>query len=382
MFLKFLLFSIFVIPQFLFSQIVEEKIQIDTNFITYKVIYKDTLVKGVFSKRVAVFANDTSTIAIEKNYTYTSQNGFYKVYYPTGKLMLSTIYGYNMKNGDWSYYNENGTLLIKGIYKDDIKHGYWAYRFLKCYGRYKKGKKVGNWKCRNTDGGKYITKYPSMYFSGITDLFKTNKNNTKEVNLPIEKQPINNDFPQNQDSITEAKIDTFYLSAITYLARNYYIRNRIKIQFTEKKKERKAYDKYFDYSKDLFLFDIAPITVPTGLAPFLTEKEPLKSSKIDSLLNSNPEKYKQAFSETEFKPNNSLQSYSTKPSSTMILYFSEVIDNMVRVDIVEYLPTNAGLEKNYEEIYRNPSARKYAILIHFNNLKDVESVEYQQQKVN
>jgi len=380
--LKTIILFLLLLPSLLLGQVVEEKIQIDTNFITYKVIYKDTLVKGVFSKRVAVFADDTSTIAIEKNYSYGLQVGFYKVYYPTGKLMIASIYGYNMKNGDWTYYNENGVILIKGIYKDDIKHGYWAYRFLKCYGRYKKGKKVGNWKCRNTDGGKYITKYPSMYFSGITDLFKTNKNNTKEANLPIEKQPINNEVTQNQDSITEAKIDTFYLSAITYLARNYYIRNRIKIQFTEKKKERKAYDKYFDYSKDLFLFDIAPITVPTGLAPFLTEKEPLKSSKIDSILTLNPAKYRQAFSETEFKPNNSLQNYSTKPSSTMILYFSEVIDNMVRVDIVEHKPSENDKEKNYEEIYRNPSARKYAILIHFNNLKDVESVEYQQQKVN
>lgn len=379
---KTLLFLILIVPSFLFGQIVEEKVQIDTNFITYKVIYTDTLTKGVYSKRIAVFADDTATIAIEKNYSYGLQVGFYKVYYPTGKLMIASIYGYNMKNGDWTYYNENGVILIKGIYKDDIKHGYWAYRYINCYGRYKKGEKAGNWKCQNTDGGKYITKYPSMYFSGGLDFLRLRKRTDQTVVEPIQKKPTPTDTIHTSENLAETKIDTFYLSAITYLARNYYIRNRIKIQFTEKKNERKAYDKYFDYSKNLFLFDIAPFTVPTGLAPFLTEKEPLKNSKIDSILTLNPEKYRQFFSESEFKPNNSFQSYSTSPTSNMILYFSEVIDNIVRVDIVEHTANSNGKERNYEDIYRNPTVRKYAVLIHFDNLKDVESIEYQQQKVN
>jgi hypothetical protein len=55
---------------------------------------------------------------------------------------------------------------------------------------------------------------------------------------------------------------------------------------------------------------------------------------------------------------------------------------MVRVDIVEHIANSDEKERNYEAIYRNPTVRKYALLIHFNNLKDVESVEYQQQKVN
>ncbi|MCW8913413.1 MAG: hypothetical protein OQJ96_10260 [Flavobacteriales bacterium] len=359
------------------QKIVKETIQIDTNFVTYNVIYKETITKGIFSKAIAVFADDTSQIAIEKNYTNNYQNGLYKAYYPSGGLMVKAVYANNKLHGEFTYFDKLGEVAIKGIYKEGVKHKYWAYRYLKCYGRYKDGKKSGKWKCLNTDGGKYITKYPNLYLTGIFDFVRIRNNNTST--------PVNDNTPRdNNDSLSSdsnykvAPIDTFYLSAITYLARNYYIRNRIKIQFTKTKKERKYYDKYFDYKRDLFLFSVSPTIIPLGLAPFLTESEKLTSDTINTQLTANIEKYKNGFSSHPVKTDLALFEYSTAPNSDMILYFSEVVDHMLRVDIVEF---RGRSNETFEEIYHHTNARKYSILIYFNQIKDVKAVEYQQQKV-
>lgn len=358
------------------QKIVSETIQIDTNFVTYNVIYKDTLTKGIFSKIIAVFADDTSKVAIEKNYSYNYQNGLYKVFYPTGSLMIKAVYANNKLNGEWTYYDKAGEVAIKGIYKDGIKHKYWAYRYLKCYGRYKNGEKSGKWKCLNTDGGKYITKYPNLYFTGMLGFVGIKSSNTT-TNDEIVPQAINDSLVADS-SIQLQEIDTFYLSAITYLARNYYIRNRIKIQFTTSKKERKYYDKYFDYSKDLFLFAVSPTIIPLGLPPFLTEPEKLTSDTIFKQLTNNVESYKNGFSSHPYRTDLVLYQYSTQPTSDMILYFSEVVDNMLRVDIIEFRNRS---NENFEDIYKHPNARKYSVLIYFNKIKDVKAVEYQQQKV-
>jgi hypothetical protein len=376
---KLLLFLSFILICFATKAqtIVKETVQIDTNFVTYNVIYKETITKGIFSKTIAVFADDTSQIAIEKNYTNNYQNGLYKAYYPSGGLMVKAVYANNKLHGEFTYFDKLGEVAIKGIYKEGVKHKYWAYRYLKCYGRYKDGKKSGKWKCLNTDGGKYITKYPNLYLTGIFDFVRIRNNNTST--------PVNDNTPRdNNDSLSSdssyqvAPIDTFYLSAITYLARNYYIRNRIKIQFTKTKKERKYYDKYFDYKRDLFLFSVSPTIIPLGLAPFLTESEKLTSDTINTQLTSNVEKYKNGFSSHPVKTDLALFEYSTAPNSDMMLYFSEVVNNMLRVDIVEF---RGRSNETFEEIYHHPNARKYSILIYFNQIKDVKAVEYQQQKV-
>lgn len=358
------------------QQVVTETIQIDTNFVTYDVIYTDTLTKGIFSKVIAVFADDTSQIAIEKNYSYNFQNGLYKAYYPSGGLMVKAIYANNKLHGEFTYFDKAGEVAIKGIYDEGVKHKYWAYRYLKCYGRYKHGKKSGRWKCLNTDGGKYITKYPNLYLTGMFDFVRIRSNNPS-TNDSIVSQPINDSLISDTNNQIQ-EIDTFYLSAITYLARNYYIRNRIKIQFTNTKKERKYYDKYFDYKKDLFLFAVSPTITPLGLAPFLTEPEKLTSDTINAQLTANIEQYKDGFSLHPVRTDLALYQYSTQPTSDMILYFSEVVDNMLRVDIVEFRNRN---NESFEDIYKHPNARKYSVLIYFNQIKDVKAVEYQQQKV-
>lgn len=388
--LKFSLFFLFIVPQLLFCQIVEEKVPIDTSFIAYKVIYTTTLTKSVFSKEIAVFANDTSKIAVEKNFTNNYQNGIYKAYYPSGRLMVLAIYANSKINGDYTYYDELGKILIKGKYRAGTKHGYWAYRYLNCYGKYFNGKKTGRWKCQSQEGEKFVTKYPDLYLNGATSFFnfKKSKNNIEEkVVLPSEKISGTQDSIETEHNTVVLnqeleKIDTFYLSALTFLARNYYLRNRIKNQFAAKKKDRANYDKYFDYKKDIFLFDAAPLIVSTGLAPFLEEKNALISKVIDSVLVSNPEKYKQAFLLPSSIKMEALHLYSTQPNSGMIVYFSEVVDNLMRVDVVELESLGNAADRNYEEIYKQAAQKKYAILLHFNALKEVGSAEYQQKKIN
>ncbi|HIA12572.1 MAG TPA: hypothetical protein EYN69_10955, partial [Flavobacteriales bacterium] len=44
-----------------------------------------TLTNGVFTKKFYVFADDTATLAVEKNYSYNYLNGIYRAYYPDGK---------------------------------------------------------------------------------------------------------------------------------------------------------------------------------------------------------------------------------------------------------------------------------------------------------
>lgn len=356
------------------TTIIQDTVQIDTSFVVYDVVLQKTLTNGVFTKEFYVFADDTATLAVEKNYSYNYLNGIYRAYYPDGKIMVKKVFANGKPYGEFTFYDKAGEVAIKGLYKEGIKHGYWAYRYLKCYGRYRKGKKSGKWKCLNVDGGKYITKHGNTFLGDFFSTVRGDDKETTETNNDTLRLPS---VITHKDTVAKEAIDTFYLSAITYLARNYYIRNRIKIQFTEKKKERKEYDRYFDYKKDLFLFDVASIIQPLGLAPFLEEKEPFKNKEVYQQLSQQPEKYKSGFAQHEKRTENALSDYATDPNSKMVLYFSEVVDNMVRVDIVEL--TNRSNE-SYQEIYNHPEAKKYSLLLLFNSIKDVVGVEYQQAK--
>lgn len=354
------------------SKVISDTVQIDTTFVVYDVVLQKTLTNGIYTKEFYVFADDTTTVAIEKNYTYNYLNGIYRAYYPSGKPMVKTIIANSKPYGEFTFWDKAGEVAIKGLYKEGIKHGFWAYRYLKCYGRYRHGKKSGKWKCLNVDGGKYITKHGNTYLGGLFGSI-TGKNNDNSVVDTLTHTPINS----NEINTPKQVIDTFYLSAITYLARNYYIRNRIKIQFTDKKKERKEYDQYFNYKKDLFLFAVAPIIKPLGLSPFLEEAEPFKNEEVFQQLSQLPDKYKTGFAQHEERLQLALNEYSTNPNSDMVLYFSEVVDNMVRVDIVELKNRK---NESYKEIYDHPDAKKYSLLILFNEIKDVVGVEYQQAK--
>ena len=115
--------------------------QIDTTTESLKVIYHPENTSSYYFKKIAVFANDTSQIAVEKSFTNYGQNGVYKVFYPNGRLKIKTVYANNKINGEWVYYNPKGVIITKGLYKNGVKHGYWAYKSIRTYGRYKNGYK-------------------------------------------------------------------------------------------------------------------------------------------------------------------------------------------------------------------------------------------------
>ncbi|MBL4594518.1 MAG: hypothetical protein JKX68_11990 [Flavobacteriales bacterium] len=221
------------------AQIVEEVIQIDTITETIKVIYKPTIKTTYYIKKVAVFADDTSQIAIEKSYTSYGQNGLYKVFYPTGRLKIKTVFANNKINGEWTFYNLNGLIITKGIYKAGVKQGYWAYKSLKIYGRYKKGLKNKKWKRFDENHKKYL----SHYNNGVLTGGEGYDGDEKIDGVPIKRNIFNTIFPKKRKPSVEKenviKIDTLekgiddviskeYQQAISFLTTNALFRRTIK----------------------------------------------------------------------------------------------------------------------------------------------------------
>lgn len=106
------------------SQVVEETIQLDTITKKIKVIYRPSYTHPTthYTKKIGVFPDDTSQIAIEKTYIRNQLNGIYKVYYPSGQLMVKAVFANDKHNGEFTWYQPNGIIKVKGIYKNDIKH--------------------------------------------------------------------------------------------------------------------------------------------------------------------------------------------------------------------------------------------------------------------
>src|SRR3972149_2671640 len=115
-----LFFLFFLFSANFFSQVVEEVIQLDTISQTIQVIYKPVTFSSYYTKKIAVFANDTSQIAIEKTFNNFGQNGVYKVYYPSGRLKVFTVFANNKINGEWTWYDEKGIILVKGEYENGV----------------------------------------------------------------------------------------------------------------------------------------------------------------------------------------------------------------------------------------------------------------------
>jgi len=147
----------------------QEKIKIRINDSTYYehkvIITKNDTVNG---KKIAVYAMDTSVIAYQKSYYEGYQTGFYKIYFPTGKLMETSIYMKDKKNGDYTLYETDGTIIVKGKYVNDIKDGYWAYRKYKIFGKYKDGLKHGKWKWYQENGSYIVYKFEKGKFLSVS----------------------------------------------------------------------------------------------------------------------------------------------------------------------------------------------------------------------
>ena len=142
---QYFLIALFVFPIAASAQVVAEKILIDTVFETIQVIYQPPILSKHYTKKIAVFADDTSKIAIKKTTNKNGNSGNFTLFYRNGNKKIKTVYANNQLNGEWTYYNPDGLILVKGNYVFGIKEGFWAYKTLKIYGEYKNGVKEGNW---------------------------------------------------------------------------------------------------------------------------------------------------------------------------------------------------------------------------------------------
>ena len=97
-------------------------------------------------RAVAVYADDTTAIAYEKNYYMGYQNGVYRSYYPDGALMEKIIFQKSRRNGEYELRDRENKVLVKGEYRNDIRHGFWSDVQCRLYGRYKNGERHGKWK--------------------------------------------------------------------------------------------------------------------------------------------------------------------------------------------------------------------------------------------
>lgn len=101
----------------------------------------------IHGKIRAVYADDTTQLAVICNFRNGKRYGLYQTYYPNGNLCLQGVYSANKRDGDWAWYSSKGEVEVKGKYRDGIMHGFWAFREKGCYGKMKAGKKHGKWYC-------------------------------------------------------------------------------------------------------------------------------------------------------------------------------------------------------------------------------------------
>ena len=340
------------------SQVIEEVIQLDTTSTTLQVIYRPPT-EGYYFKKIAVYANDTSKIAIEKSFNQYGQNGMTKVFYPSGKLMTSAVYANNKVNGDWTWYYEDGIIKVKGQYKNGIKHGYWAYKYLKTYGRYKKEKKSGKWKYFDENGIKHFSYYKNgICYKGEDYHPQANTVYTsvlKNIEIPV--------------------IDSSYYPIIHHLKKNYLFRKKFKYFYANSKKERAALDKHFNYKKDYFKFRIAPVQLPLTLTPFdsYVQQRAMENTVIDSIL-----------SNVELTLNDSLVTdsglyyQSTDTLAEVIIYFSNVKDGLVKVEILKCVLPGENIP--FESFYKNNKCKKWNILFYLDERRNIAGIEYQRNQ--
>ncbi|MCB0410295.1 MAG: hypothetical protein KDD29_08750, partial [Flavobacteriales bacterium] len=240
-----------------FSQeVIEEKIQIDTTFITYQVIHKETLGEGYFTMKRYVFANDTSVVAIEKNFSNGRQNGLTRIYYPSGKIRVKAIYGNDKLQGEWTHYDELGVIITKGVYNFGLKDGFWAYKSIGTFGRYVDGKKHRNWVKKDKNGKKHKAWYWKGEFKKGDDIFKDDY-----VVYADTAYVISNISTGVGDSIVASNVinaDIKYINAAKYLVGNYYFRKVTKDYFRPSKKLRAQFiNEYVDLDKDVFKLKVS-----------------------------------------------------------------------------------------------------------------------------
>lgn len=366
-----------LITFFTFSQqIVEETIYLDRDSVTYQVVYQPTLSKKIFSKKIAVFANDTTVKAIGKNYTYDYLNGIYRAYYPSGKIMLFANYSNNHLYGDWTWYDEGGDVITKGQYKKGkgIKHGYWAYRSTKTYGRYKKGIRNGRWTQYDVNGEKHRSFYRKgklLRGKGIDD----------EINLYQSPQvlAVESDTIERQTNVDESVKEgnsKEYEQAILFVTRNVVFRKALKAHFGTTFKEVQQLKK--NYKSGKFQFALAPSIINLDMASFIKESQEgkIEVAVLDSVLKNNLKEVKNIFNGKGVGEKETLYQASTDTTSLMVVYFSEIHQNLMRIDVLKYEAT-----KEKDELltaYQSAqNSQKFKIMLYFNDQGELKGAEYQ-----
>ena len=358
--MKKIFFLIFLIPFFASAQVEEEIVQVDTTFETIKVIYKPEISSSYYFKKVAVFADDTSQIAIEKSYTNYGQNGLYKVYYPSGRLKIRTVFANSKIYGEWTHYNEEGIIITKGLYKRGIKHGYWAYKSLKIYGRYKKGYKNKRWKRIDESENKYISHYKM-------GKLKSGEGFGDEIPLcvvPVKEKDIVIDTSGNLVEVKDTtSICKEYEQTISFLSSNVMFRKALKKHFGTSMKKSIAVKKQFD-EKERFQFVLSPEIISLDLLKFIKESdsEDIVVKSIDAILKRKKGELENVFSGEKIKDDLNLFNNSTDKKSLMVITFSEVKMNLLRLDI----------DWTFKE-----EKSKFRILLYFDNKGVLKGAEYE-----
>lgn len=355
---KVLVFICFILPFTASAQIVEEVIQLDTITETIKVIYQPTKSTSYFQKKIAVYASDTSQVAIEKTYTRGVQNGIYKVFYPTGELKIKAVFANDKKNGEWVWYNIDGIILVKGVYKNNVKYGYWAYKHLKIYGRYKNGKRHKKWYQADVNNKK--TK--SRFKNGVLVKGKGFGNTKMEIIPDTVYQKEDTTIVESSQPKAEKIENKLYNQTIDFLASNAVFRKTIKVHF---KKDIQKFKK--NYNKDVFQFKIANTTPKMEIHSFIQQSADGKIdvAVIDYILKNEKENLKSKFNVIDVSVDDNLVAMATDKEAEVTAYFSELHYNLLRIDVV-WNPT--------KEI-KTPNTT-FKILLYFDDNGVLKGAEY------
>ena len=363
-----LFFSFFLISSFFFSQIVEERIFIDTTIETISVVYKPVEKSTYYFKKIAVFANDTSQVAVEKSFNNFGQNGIYKVYYPSGRLKIMTVFANDKINGEWTYYDPSGIIITKGIYRNGVKHGYWAFKSLRIYGRYKKGLKNRKWK--RFDQGE--TKHLSHYKNGVLTGGEGYGNETPII--IYKTADTTSTKIKNEGGL---KISIEYEQAISFLTENVVFKKKYKEHFGgDDLKVVRVLKTHF--KKKEFRYLLATSVINLDISKFIEESnnKKIEVAKIDSVLKENVNQWESVFDKQQAEIKNGLNDYSTDELSKVSVYLSPVYKGLMRVDVVWY---KEFTEDNFSFLrYQDtPQNQKFRVLLYFNDEGILKGAEYE-----
>lgn len=353
---------IFLLPIFSSAQVVEETIQLDTITETIKVIYKPSTSTSYYQKKTAVFANDTSQVAIEKTFARGVQNGIYKVYYPSGRLKVKAVFANGKHNGEFTWYQPDGIIYVKGVYENGIKHGYWAYKYLKRYGRYKNGKRNKMWYTPDANN----KKVKSRYKNGV--LVKGKGFEDDVMILPDDTAYQKDDTTiveatQPPKHANEQSIDKRYEQTFDFLANNAFFRKTIKAYY---KKDIQKFKK--NYKKDVFQFKVAEKTPKMEINSFIQQSEAgkVEVAVIDYILKNETEALKTNFNVSDIVIDKNVVEKGSSKESESTVYFSEIKNNLLRIDVV-WNPTKEIKTEN----------TTFKVLLYFDDKGVLKGAEYQ-----